>query len=498
MRAGFWWTNIGNFLNKILGFIRTALRLLIVGDSAISDIFLLADKSVSLFRRVFVDGNFQSIFINHYAQQAQGHKEKSFITNVFILMMKNLIIITVVFCAISPFLVKLFRQISSNETLLLKFLLYLSPLIILIFLMSFFTSILNINNKFQISGLAPNVGNIAYVIIFYLAAKNYVNWSIGTVLIFGALSYALLQVIFMGIFSYKYFGKPSAKIESNEFSKDILKGFGVNLIVPFSEVFVGIIATKYHSGIFSYLDYGHKYICTIFSIIAVPISTAIIPSLSKKNAEKNIESFRTEASNSFILTHILCLPFVFLLYFLTDDILGFCINKISAIENKVDLCINIKIISISLYFMMQNRILNTISTASNQLKITLYGLVVYGVITIIASIILPMFSSYGFAWAGNFAFLGQFLYLFISNIRTKSMKFDTKQSLSLVFSAIVSLGISLLIMSIINISKTMNLNQIVFCKINFTAIGIYFMPFVILYITYLFIYKKYVKALFVK
>lgn len=443
MRKGFWWTNICNFLNKLLALFRTNLKILIVGDNVISDLFILADKSVSLFRRLFVDGNFQAIFNKHYAEYKIEKKEKSFATSALIFMLKNLSIITFFFCLTAPLFVKGFYQNPVNEKILLSFLIFLSPLIIGIFLMSFLTSILNANNKFEISGIAPLIGNSVYVLLLFLCYKNVLHLSISVILILGALSYAFIQVALMLFFSMQYFGKYENKIlkkEHNEnkliknFSIDMYKGLGINLITPLSEVFTGIMATLSKSGVFSHIEYGHRYIYSIFSIISIPLTNAAIPSLSKLNAEKDIIKFQEKSTEFIILTHILSIPTIFFVFYCTEDLIFFFIKNVTKIQNKEAMCKSITIISLSLYLLMQNRILNAINNTSGKINDTLKGSVIYGVTTILAVIILPIFMDFGLVWAGNVAYLFQFLYLIYSSLKSKLIKFSKKQVIDLVAS----------------------------------------------------------------
>ena len=100
------------------------------------------------------------------------------------------------------------------------------------------------------------------------------------------------------------------------------------------------------------------------------------------------------------------------------------ISNMKAIKDKELMCKTIKIISISLYFLMQNRILNTINNSGGKIKHTLYGSVIYGVTTIVCSLILFKISKFGLAWAGNIAYFYQFIYLFY--VTSFSFVFMTK------------------------------------------------------------------------
>jgi peptidoglycan biosynthesis protein MviN/MurJ (putative lipid II flippase) len=506
MRSGFWWVNICNFVNKILGVFRTQLKLLIVGDQALFDLFILADKVVSLFRRAFVDGNFQSIFINHYAIQEVKNKQKEFAYSALMLMLKGLSIITILFLIVMTIGVKFCNQFFSNYfhysassgDIFLKFCLWLSPLIILIFAFAYLTALLNANKKFNISSPAPVIGNLGYIIILFLYAYKYVNWSISSVMIAGALAYAGIQTIFMFLFAVGYL-KHSVNTQP-EFQKDITKGIGINLIIPFSEVVVGFLALSIHSGTFAHIDYGHRYIYALFSIIAVPIATAIIPSLAKKNATNEKKEFAEEASSAFILTHILCAPFIFILYMYTEDVMMMMVKRIAAVKDKIGLCQNIAIISISLYFLMQNRILNTITNTASKINYSLYSSVIYGLSTIFFAFTLCKTCTYGLAWTGNLAYIAQFSYLLYVCLRDKLLIFHKSDYIYMITSLLYSyLGVAVFWPYLVKLSTFLfNKLSLSFCGINLVNKLIYGLPLVFITSGYLYFFRKYIKILFKK
>ena len=438
MRKGFWWSNVCNFLNKFLGIYRTKLKMLIVGDDIISDLFILADKTVALFRRVFIDGNFSSFFIRYYLKEKDQNRGGIFTRYSFLYMLKNLLGTTLIFLITSPFFIKLFKQSEKNEIILLKMIIALSPLIIGFFLLSFFTSLLNSNNRFEISNLAPLIGNSIYVLLLYLSAYSWISISPMWVFILGALIYTFVQVIFMVFYSLSYFKKEEdldqdldrdfnqdsnlVEYKNLDFQQDVKKGIGINILMPLSDVFVGILATLQKIGMFSYIEYGHRIIYAIFSIIAIPISTSILPFLAKLSL-KDEDRFREESTKAFMITHVLAVPCIFLMFFFLEEVMTFFLKNISRIKDKEMLSKSVLIISWSLYFMMQNRILNSINNAFGKINSTLIGSAVYGGSTMIFTLILPRFNSYGIIWVGNAACLCQFFYLLYVSYRNKLFNF---------------------------------------------------------------------------
>ena len=436
MRSGFWWSNIGNFLNKIIGLFRTHLKLIVVGDSVLSDLFLLADKTISLIRRLFVDGSFQSIFINHYNIEKVNNNEKSFATSSLKFMLMNLSLVTIIFLVLSPFFVSFFHQNAENEKILLHFLFSLSPLIILIFLMSFFTSLLNSNYKFRCSSIAPVIGNIVFTGILFLASKKIIHWSLFWVLSIGSIAYAFIQSLFMICFSLKFFKKSEDNV-SDKFKKDVIKGIGINLIVPLSEVIIGIIATQKKNGLLSHLEYGHKYIFTAFSILCIPVSNSVLPLLSQlfQNGEK--QKFQSLSTKIFILIHVLSIPTIFFLYFFTSDLLSLLIRNINLVQHKEAMCQTVSIVSLSLYFLMQNRILNNIYNVSNNLNYSLKGSIIYGTTSIFLTFVLQNITD-GLAWVSNIAYLLQFLFLLYFAFKQNLLFFSKQDKLTMVLSIVIS------------------------------------------------------------
>ena len=148
---------------------------------------------------------------------------------------------------------------------------------------------------------------------------------------------------------------------------------------------------------------------------------------------------------------------------------------------------------------MQNRILNTINNSGGKINHTLYGSVIYGVTTIVCSLILFKISKFGLAWAGNIAYFYQFIYLFYANIKEKTLKISKSETLTLISSIIFSFLISFILNKVYKVFDSIVFSSsFSFFGINIIKSLFYVLPFFTIYFLYLLIFYKYSKLLFVK
>ena len=168
-------------LSRILGYFRDILIAIFLGASIYADAFFVAFRLPNTFRRLFAEGTFNAAFIPGYSAEKIKSKKsgKKFADEVLVLISLVLLFIIILAEIFTPFFVFLIAPGFIENELKFKLAIELTritfPFLLLVSLSSFFSGILNSQNKFAVAAAAPIILNllmIASIIFSYLYDKQ--------------------------------------------------------------------------------------------------------------------------------------------------------------------------------------------------------------------------------------------------------------------------------------------------------------------------------------
>ena len=159
-------------ISRILGYLRDILIAFFLGASISADAFFVAFRLPNTFRRLFSEGTFNAAFIPSYTSAKNENKKKGkrFADDILGSLLLILILMVTVVEIFTPYLVYIIapgfieNEIKFNLAVELTRITF--PFLLFISLASFFSGILNSNNKFAAAAAAPIILNI--VLIFSL------------------------------------------------------------------------------------------------------------------------------------------------------------------------------------------------------------------------------------------------------------------------------------------------------------------------------------------
>ena len=171
-------------ISRILGYLRDILIAFFLGASIFADAFFVAFRLPNTFRRLFAEGTFNAAFIPSYAEaRIKSSKEgKRFADDVFGLLILILIFIVTIVEIFTPYLVYIiapgFIENDNKFNLAVELTRITFPFLLFVSLSSFFSGILNSNNKFAAAAAAPIILNIVMIttlIVSYYQGFNFVK-----------------------------------------------------------------------------------------------------------------------------------------------------------------------------------------------------------------------------------------------------------------------------------------------------------------------------------
>ena len=148
-------------LSRVLGYLRDILIAIFLGASIFADAFFVAFRLPNTFRRLFAEGTFNAAFIPSYVSektknQKKGKKFADESLSILILILFFIVLLVEIF---TPYLVYLiapgFLENTEKFNLAVEFTRITFPFLLFVSISSFFSGILNSNNKFAAAAAAP-------------------------------------------------------------------------------------------------------------------------------------------------------------------------------------------------------------------------------------------------------------------------------------------------------------------------------------------------------
>ena len=286
-------------ISRILGYLRDILIAIFLGASIFADAFFVAFRLPNTFRRLFAEGTFNAAFIPSYTDAKLENKKKGkiFADNVLNLLLLLLIFIVTLAEIFTPFFVYLiapgFIEDNIKFDLAVELTRITFPFLLFVSLSSFFSGVLNSNNKFAAASAAPIILNII-LILSILIAYNY-NFNIAKQLSYGVTLAGIIQLFFLIYISWEFY-KPSLifKFKLTKKIKFFFKKLLPSVLssgVTQINILIGTIIASFQSGAVSYLYYADRVYQINLAIAGIAVGTVSLPVLSKAFKKKTYQKF---------------------------------------------------------------------------------------------------------------------------------------------------------------------------------------------------------------
>ncbi len=317
-------------ISRILGYLRDILIAIFLGASISADAFFVAFRLPNTFRRLFAEGTFNAAFIPSYTSVKIVNKKngKKFADDVLSLLLLILLLIVTLAEIFTPYLIYIIApgflgdQIKFNLAIELTRIIF--PFLLFVSLSSFFSGILNSNNKFAAAAAAPIILNV--VLIISLISSFVFELNYAKQLSYGVSIAGIIQLLFLIYVTKKYYEpsidfnfKLSGKVKF--FFKKLLPSVlssGVTQI----NILVGTIIASFQSGAVSYLYYADRVYQINLAIAGIAVGTVSLPVLAKALKMKNVKKISDIQNKSFELSLLFSIPASFGLILASNEIVN--------------------------------------------------------------------------------------------------------------------------------------------------------------------------------
>ena len=389
-------------LSRILGYIRDFFIAIYLGSGPIADAFFVAFRIPNTFRRLFAEGTFNAAFVPSYTSELLSSKQKAqkFANSVFNLLILVLFSLTILVEIFMPSFIKLiapgFSEINDKYKLAIDLTRITFPFLFFISIASFFSAILNSQNKFAAAAAAPLFLNIILIICFFIIKNDtdlvyYLSYSITFA--------GIVQLIFLIFFTRKYF-YPKFNF-SFQIDKKIKIFFNKLLPSIFSSgvtqinILVGTIIASFQASAVSYLYYADRIYQINLAIAGIAIGTIILPNLSRYVKSKDKLRLENLQNKSLELSLFLSLPATLALLIASDEIVSALFGYGSFNEESVkNSALALFYFSLGLPAFSMIKIFSSFIFARNDTKTPFY----FSLISVITNIVISvsLFSEVGF------------------------------------------------------------------------------------------------------
>ena len=303
-------------ISRLLGYIRDILIAIFLGTSIYADAFFVAFRLPNTFRRLFAEGTFNAAFIPSYASENIINKKrgKKFADEVLGLLILILFLIVLLAEIFTPYVVYLiapgFYVSDEKFNLAIELTRITFPFLMFVSLSSFFSGILNSNNKFAAAAAAPIILN--FILISSLVISFLFNLNFAKNLSYAVFLSGVIQLIFLIYFTSKYY-KPTIefKLKINNKVKFFLRKLLPSIFssgVTQINILIGTIIASFEISAVSYLYYADRLYQINLAIAGIAVGTVSLPILAKAINKKNFLKTYNIQNKSIELSLLLSVP----------------------------------------------------------------------------------------------------------------------------------------------------------------------------------------------
>ena len=306
------------FVSRMLGLVRDVVLAHVFGPGDGSDAFFLAFKIPNFLRRLFAEGAFNQAFVpvlSEYRSQRTLAEVQTLINVVAAYLGTILLVISVVVVAAAPLVAWPIAYGFTDEPA--KFALFVDmlritfPYLFLISMTAFAGSILNSYDRFAVPAITPSLLNVSLIGSALILSPYFDQPEIA--LAWGVMIAGISQFLFQLPFLARMSLLPKPRFErGHEGVSRILRLmvpalFGVS-VSQINLLLDTVIASLLVSGSVSWLYFSERLMDLPLGIFAVAVATVVLPSLSRRHAEKSSHEFAALLDWAFRLILLIAIP----------------------------------------------------------------------------------------------------------------------------------------------------------------------------------------------
>lgn len=317
-------------LSRILGFLRDVAVAWFFGAGLAADAFFMAFTIPNLLRRLFAEGSLTISFIPVFTEylQRRGREEAfNLARSACWLLALILVMVTVLGIILSPLIVRIVAPGFSGSlekydlTVLLMRIMF--PYVFFICLVALAMGILNALGHFAAPALAPVLLNVAMIGSLFLISPHLKTPPAGLAIgvIIGGVLQLALQIVVMTRKGFHLLTRSPLYHVAIKRIALLMTPAVFGAAVYQMNILVGrFLASLLPEGSVSYLYYADRLVQFPLGVFAIALATAVLPSLSRQAAAKDMNGLRQSYAYALKLVFFISIPAMTGLIILRDPI----------------------------------------------------------------------------------------------------------------------------------------------------------------------------------
>lgn len=318
-------------VSRVLGLARDVVLARMFGPGDGMDAFFLAFKIPNFLRRLFAEGAFNQAFVpvlSEYRSQRAHVQVKELVDAVAGSLSSVLLVLTIIVVIAAPYIsipiAYGFRDNPVKFALFVDMLQITFPYLFLISLTAFASAILNSYDKFAIPALTPALLNIVMIGSAVLLSPYMAQPEVA--LAWGVLIAGVCQLVFQLPYLARLRLLPLPKLQpKHEGVQRVMKLmipalFGVS-VSQINLLLDAFIASLLVSGSVSWLYFSDRLMELPLGIFGIAIATVVLPSLSRKHADKSTLEFSAMLDWAFRMVLLIAVPASLALVLLSEPLI---------------------------------------------------------------------------------------------------------------------------------------------------------------------------------
>ena len=325
--------SVMTMLSRVLGLLRDVVIANFVGATPAADAFFVAFKIPNFMRRLFAEGAFSQAFVpvlSEYRQQRSFAEIQSLINKVSGVLGGSLLLVTGLAVVGAPVVAAVFapgfyvaddpiRYQLTSDMIRITF-----PYLLLISLTGFCGAVLNSYSRFSVPAFTPVLLNVALISAAVVAAPLFAEPAFA--LAWGVMIAGCLQLLFQLPFMahLQLLPRPQWDLKDDGVKRILLLMgpaiFGVS-VSQINLLLDTVLASFLPQGSVSWLYYSDRLVELPLGVFAIAISTVILPSLSRLQADSEPAAFRATLDWAIRMVLLIGIPAAVALSILAEPIL---------------------------------------------------------------------------------------------------------------------------------------------------------------------------------
>ncbi len=324
-------------LSRIFGFLRDVVIAWYFGAGLASDAFFVAFRIPNLLRRLFAEGSLSISFVPVYTEYLanESREEANHLARSALQLLSLILLaVTIAGIALSPLIVRIIAPgfADSPEKLVLTVSLtrMMFPYIFFIGLVALCMGILNSLGHFAAPALAPLMLSLAMIAAVYAISPHLASPVTGLAVgvIVGGILQLALQLPFLVRYGIRFWQRahllhPGLKQVGRLMLPAVFGAavYQVNILIG------TLLASLLPEGSVSFLYYADRLVQFPLGIFAIAIATAVLPSLSRQIAAREIDAARKTFAYALKLVFFITVPAMVGLIILRNPIVGLLFKR---------------------------------------------------------------------------------------------------------------------------------------------------------------------------